>query len=400
MRILIISSQQTFRQQVQAICLRLPDRIVSLRTAESIGQGLELALQFEAQVVFIDLTRNIEAGILAIEQLAIVTNRMVVVSVDKFSTEFMSRTIRAGAREILAQPVQEDDVHQIIHKTEMLLMGNSSQQPERTGKVFMCFSSKGGVGKTTLACNLAITLQQRFGNNKVALIDANTEAPNIAPMLDLRPQRWLRDAIAEYRRLDSELLKELMTVHEPSGLNVLAHSGDNPLGLDFSEDQLSKILLVAKGTYDWIVVDTFPLLSSLNLSLMDLSDEILLVTEGVVPSLRSARHNLEMLKKAGYNENRIRIILNKYTPFKGNVTPELVEETLAWPIKNVIPYDVHSTIAANSGLPLVQMFPDRDVTLAIADLVDDLTGVESAPASPETFVERQLRLFRNWLNIN
>jgi pilus assembly protein CpaE len=148
------------------------------------------------------------------------------------------------------------------------------------------------------------------------------------------------------------------------------------------------------------VVDTFPLLSSLNLSLMDLSDEVLLITEGVVPSLRSARHNLEMFKKAGYNENRIRIILNKYTRFKGNVSPELVQETLAWPIKSVIPYDKHSTIAANSGLPLVQMFPDHDVTLAIADLVDDLTGLETPAGLPETFIQRQLRLLRNWININ
>lgn len=398
MRILIISSQQSFRQQVQAYCLRMPDRIVSLRTAESIGQGLELALQFEAQLVFIDLTRNIEAGILAIEQLAIVTNRMVVMSIDKLSTELISRAIRAGAREILAQPVQEDEITQIMRKTEMLLIGDASLQPERTGKVFMCFSSKGGVGKTTVACNLAVALQQRFGDGKVALIDANTEAPNVSPMLNLRPQRWLRDAIAEYKRLDSELLKELMTIHEPSGLHVLAHSGDNPIGLDFSEDQLTKILLVAKGTYDWVVVDTFPLLSSLNLSLMDLSDEILLITEGVVPSLRSARYNLEMLQKAGYTQNRIRIVLNKYTNFKGNVSQELVEETLSWPIKNVIPYDVHSTIAANSGMPLIQMYPEREMVLAIDDLTDNLTGIESTAQPPENFIERQLRLFRNWLS--
>lgn len=400
MRILIISSQQSFRQQVQAICLRFPDQIISMRTAESIGQGLELAIQFEAQIIFIDLTRNVEAGILAIEQLASVTNRMVAVSIDKLTTEFITRAIRAGAREILSQPIQDDEVHEIIIKTESLISDKKSEQPIRSGKVVMCFSSKGGVGKTTMACNLAVTLQQRFGAGRVALIDANTQAPNVAPMLDLRPQRWLRDAIVEYKRLDSELLKELMTIHEASGLHVLAHSSDNPLGLDFSEDQLSKILLVAKGTYDWTVVDTFPLLSSLNLSLMDLSDEILLVTEGVVPALRSARHNLDMLQKAGYSENRIRVVLNRFTRFKGNVTPELVAETLGWPIKNVVPYDVHSTIAANSGQAVVQMFPDRDVTLAIADLADAVTGVESTPVLSETFFEQQMRLFRNWLGLN
>ena len=203
-------------------------------------------------------------------------------------------------------------------------------------------------------------LAQRLGPGKVALIDANTQAPNVAPMLDLRPEHWLRDAIQEYRRLDSDMLRQFMTFHEPTGLDVLAHSSDNPLGLDFSEDQLSKILLVAKGTYEYTIVDTFPLLSSLNLAVMDLSDKIFLVTEGVVPAIRSARYNLQMLEQAGYGQNRIEVILNRFTRFRGNVTPELVAETLNWPISHVLPYDVHATVAANSGQSVSEMFPEQD----------------------------------------
>ena len=337
MRVVIISGQTAFRQQVQAACLRTTDIIVSLRTAESMGQGLEIAEQFEAELVFLDLTRNIEAGMITLEQLARVSNRVVAISVDKLSTEIMSRAMRAGAREILNQPIQDEEVFNILEKFEHNKSGISTTQPNRSGKVLICFSSKGGVGKTTLACNLAVLLQERLGEGSTALIDANTQAPNVAPMMDLRPDRWLRDAVAEYKRLDGQLLKELMTIHAPSGLHVLAHSSDDPLGLDFSEDPLSKILLVSKGTFQWTIVDTFPLLSSLNLSLMDLSDEIVLVTEAVVPAVRSARYNLEMLKKAGYGENRIRVILNRYTDFKGNVQPELVAESLGWPIEAVIP---------------------------------------------------------------
>jgi len=398
MRILIISSQSNFVEQVQAACLVYKNLGISIRTSESMGLGLELAEQFEAQLVFIDLTKNVEAGILAVEELARISNRMVAVSIDKLNTEFATRTIRAGAREILSQPIQSEDVNEIIAKTEHSLNKNATSQPARNGKIIICFSSKGGVGKTTLACNLAITLEQRFGEGKVALIDANTQAPNVSAMLNLKPNRWLRDAVLEYKRLDSQLLSDLMTVHEPSGLKVLAHSSENPLGLDFSEDQLSKILLVSKGTFEWTIVDSFPLLSSLNLSMMDLSDQVLLVTEAVVPALRSTRYNLEMLKKAGYGEERIRVVLNRFTRFTGNVTPELVQETLAWPLNSVVPYDVHSTIAANSGQALVQMFPDRDVSLAIADLADAITGVETPALPPETWLEKNMRNFRNWLD--
>lgn len=399
MRVVIISSQMAFRQQVQAACLRIEDIVVSLRTAESLGQGLELATQFEAELVFLDLTRNIEAGMITVEQLAAVNNRIVAISVDKVTTDIMARAMRAGAREVLNQPVQDEDVLHIIEKVNIGGVGNREDQPDRDGKVIICFSSKGGVGKTTLATNIALTLQQQLGGDQVSLIDANTQAPNISPMMDLRPERWLRDAVSEYRRLDGQLLKELMTIHEQSGLHVLAHSSEDPLGLDFSEDPLSKILLVSKGTFKWTVVDTFPLLSSLNLSLMDLSDEILLVTEGVIPAIRSARYNLEMLKKAGYGENRIRVILNRYSDFKGNVDPELIAETLKWPIQAVVPYDNHATIATNSGQPVVQMFPDRDISRSIAKLVDQLTGQETEAYEDEPFIDQQIRKVKNWLDL-
>lgn len=396
---MIISGQTAFRQQVQAACLRMTNMIVSLRTAESLGQGLEIASQFEAELVFLDLTRNIEAGMITLQQMASVNNRVVAISIDKLSTEVMARAMRAGAREILNQPVQDEEVFSILEKVALNDHSSRTNQPNRDGKVLMCFSSKGGVGKTTLATNIAVLLQERFGEGSTALIDANTQAPNVAPMLDLRPQRWLRDAVMEYKRLDSQLLMELMTIHEPSGLHVMAHSSDDPLGLDFSEDPLSKILLVSKGTFKWTVVDTFPLLSSLNLSLMDLSDEIFLVTEAVVPAIRSARYNLEMLKKAGYGENRIHVILNRYTDFKGNVEPGLVSESMNWPIDIVIPYDNHATIATNSGKALVQMFPERRISLTLNNLVDQITNVDSEPIEPESPIAIQMRKLRNWLDL-
>lgn len=381
MRILVISSQESFRQSVQAACLRYTSAIVSLRTADSIGQGLDLAVQIEAQIAFVDLTRNIEAGLLAIGQLAQIKNRMVVASADKLTTELVTRAIRAGAQEILAQPPQEEEVHEIIAKAASHLHADAHLQPPREGKVIVCFSSKGGVGKTTLSCNLGVMLAERLGEGRVALIDANTQAPNVAPMLDLRPEHWLRDAIQEYRRLDSDMLRQFMTVH-PGGLEVLTHSADNPLGLDFTEDQLSKILLVAKGTYDYTIVDTFPLLSSLNLAVMDLADKILLVTESVVPALRSAKYNLQMLEQAGYGQSRIEVVLNRYARFRGNVTPDLVAETLGWPIRHILPYDMHATIAANSGQAVCDLFPEHELTLAISDLADNLSGLETPPPQP------------------
>jgi len=396
MRILVISPHELFRQQTQAACLRFKEALISMRLADSIGQGMSLAHQFEAEVVFIDLTRNVEAGLIAISELtAVPSPRMVVASIDKASTEVMGRAIRAGAREFVAQPVQDDEAHQVLRRALRELSPHALPAPSR-GRVIVAFSSKGGVGKTTLSCNLAISLAQRYGPGSVAVIDANTQAPNISPMLDLRPERWLRDAVEQYRRLDGEMLKQIMTPH-PSGAMVLAHSTDNPLGLDFEEDQLSKILLVAKANFDYVLVDTFPLLSSLNLALLDLADQIMLVTEAVVPALRSARYNLQVLRQAGYGPERIMLVMNRYTRFRGNVPVELAQETLDWPIEIVLPYDVHATIAANNGKGVVDMFPDTRLSEQIGLLGARLAGeIDAVPPPRSTLFDRMLTLVRGY----
>jgi pilus assembly protein CpaE len=389
-RVLVISSHDAFRQQVQAACLRFTESVISLRLADTVGQGLELAHQVEAETVFIDLTRNLEAGLLAIGQLAEVKDRLVAASLDKLTSDAITRAIRAGAQEVLAQPVQDDEVHQILRKA-LRLQSEEGRAARRPGKLIVAFSSKGGVGKTTITVNCAYVLAQSLGGEHVAVVDANTQAPNVAAMLDLRPVHWLRDAIAEYRRIDPDLLRGLMTPHS-SGLMVLPHSADNPLELDFQEDQLSKILLVAKGTFDYTLVDTFPILSSLNLALMDLADHILLVTEAVVPAIRSARYNLQMLRQAGYGEGRITVVVNRYTRFRGNVPPELVAETLDWPVEVVLPYDVHATIAANNGRTVVEAFPNQRLADEFRLLAARLTGEDTGQRWRESWFERGRRL--------
>jgi pilus assembly protein CpaE len=391
-RVLVISGHDAFRQQVQAACLRFTESVVSLRLADTVGQGLELAHQVEAETVFIDLTRSLEAGLLAIGQLAEVKDRLVAASLDKLTSEAITRAIRAGAQEVLAQPVQDDEVHQILRKA-LRLQSEDGRAARRPGRLIVSFSSKGGVGKTTITVNTAYVLAQSLGGEHVAVVDANTQAPNIAAMLDLRPVHWLRDAVAEYRRIDPEMLRGLMTQHS-SGLTVLPHSADNPLEVDFQEDQLSKILLVAKGTFDYTLVDTFPILSSLNLAMMDLADHILLVTEAVVPAIRSARYNLQMLRQAGYGESRITVVVNRYTRFRGNVPPDLVAETLDWPVEVVLPYDVHATIAANNGRTLVEAFPDQRLADEFRLLAARLTGEQTGQRWRETWVDRGMRLFR------
>ncbi len=390
MRIVIISAQPHFGEEVQAACLRYDQAIITVRAAETIGQGMELVEQIEAQLIIFDLTMNIEAGLVSIGNLAQVKGRMIAVSAETLEMDLITRAIRAGAEEVLEQPVKEDEVHAILNKLSRQLAEDTPDVPQRNGQLIVVFSSKGGVGKTTIACNLGVALTRILGAGRVGLVDANQQVPNVAPVLDLRPQHWLREAIREYRRLDEVMLEQYLTGHK-SGLRVLAHRADTPLESEFSEDELCKILLICKGRFDITLIDTFPLLTNLNLAVMDLADRILLVTEAVVPAVRTDRYNLQLLRQAGYGTNRITVVLNRYTRFKGNVTPEMVSETLEWPVEVIIPYDVHATIAANQGTTVIEEFPGRPVSEAIGKLAGMIAGKEM-PVTDEPLMFRLRRL--------
>lgn len=119
----------------------------------------------------------------------------------------------------------------------------------------------------------------------------------------------------------------------------------------------------------------------------------MLVTEAVVPALRSARYNLQVLRQAGYGPGRILLVLNRFTRFRGNVPVELAQETLDWPIETVLPYDVHATIAANNGKGIVEMFPDSKLSQQIVELGGLISGESATTSRPRASLGERLMVF-------
>lgn len=99
-----------------------------------------------------------------------------------------------------------------------------------------------------------------------------------------------------------------------------------------------------------------------------------------------------MLRQAGYGENRITVVVNRYTRFRGNVPPELVAETLDWPVEVVMPYDVHATIAANNGKTVLEAFPNQRLADSFRLLAARLSGESSTLRGGDSWLDRGKRL--------
>ena len=214
---------------------------------------------------------------------------------DVSESAVLIEAIRAGVSDFLRRPLSSTDLDQLFGR--VVRGGAAAGRIGVLGKVLSFVSNKGGVGKSTLAvaaaCNLARTAPDR-----VLLVDASLQMGVCAATLDLRPATSLTDAARERDRLDETLVRQLALSH-PCGLHLLAAPHDAIEAGEVDEEVISRVLMLARRSYDFVVVDTFPMLDQVVMAILDLSDRAYVVVESVVPTVLGAVQFLQLLDGLG-----------------------------------------------------------------------------------------------------
>jgi pilus assembly protein CpaE len=207
-------------------------------------------------------------------------------------------------------------------------------------------------------------------------------------VLGLAPEYTFCDAYLQRERLDRDMLLGVMAQHA-SGVFLL----DSPRKVEemvaIKDEGVTQVMLALRKAFRYVVVDTIPVLTTVLLAIGDLSQSILVVTEGVVPAIKGTRALLAILEEAGYDAAKIKIILNRYSRSEGNVELELAAQGLDRPIDYVLPYDRKFNESANEGVPYLSKHPESDFSLRIARMARDLTGTATA-APPASLFKRLL----------
>lgn len=259
----------------------------------------------------------------------------------------MMRALRLGVEDFVRRPVAVNELQQILQRH----LAPRRRHRTQTGRMITFCSNKGGVGKSTAAVNVATELATRHPD-RVALIDASLQMGVCAAQLNLRPEITLTDAWQQRERLDERLLEELMTPHE-SGLHVLAAPASAIEATEFDDAFLSRVLLLARRAYDYVIVDTFPLLDRSVMAVLDLSDQAVVVVENVVPTLQTVRGYFDLLSEVEFPEARQKVLLNRYTTKSGGPAVSEVTRYLDRDVDYVIPIERNILLAANTGKPFV-----------------------------------------------
>ncbi len=218
---------------------------------------------------------------------------------------------------------------------------------------------------------LATRLAQRHPED-VLLIDTSLQMGLCSTMLNLRPETSILDAVREPDRLDTSLLRRL-TVRHPSGLDLLAAPPDPIYASEIDDEMVARVLSMARRTYQYVVIDTFPLFDRIVMAVLDFADRAYVVLDNVVPTVISAQRLLELMDAINYPAERRSVVVNRFAKASGNPSVADIERQLKHSVDHLLPFDKRAMTAANLGEPFA-LTPRAWSKLerGLRELVDDV----------------------------
>jgi pilus assembly protein CpaE len=252
------------------------------------------------------------------------------------------------------------------------------------------FSPKGGSGKSVVSTNFAVAAATHAGQ-KTLLIDLDLQFGDAAIMLGLAPDNTVRELLGTPTELDGEKLG-VYTERHSSGVDVLP-APMNPEDAELvGEEAVRALLKVARETYDLVVVDTAPFFYGPMLATLDQTDELLLLCNPDVPTLKNVRLTLKTLELLSFPEDRLRIVLNRASANlmdRGDVEAAL-DRKVDW----VLPLDPSVPLAVNGASPAVLARPDAPFGIAMLELARATAGGDWAAKQPQQLHQLQHRAAR------
>jgi MinD-like ATPase involved in chromosome partitioning or flagellar assembly len=276
----------------------------------------------------------------------------------------------------------DDGSGPILHDANVKMEGWT----DRSGTIVVIFNPKGGVGKTTVATNLASTLQTRRGRS-VLLIDADTVTGHVTTSLGIDAVRTVADSWRdEAEGGPAETLVEIASAHA-SGMKVVSLT-DSPLNTEvLVPARVAAEIAAARGSFDVIVIDLHPSYSELNQAIFEIADKILVPVTPDVPAIRAAVQLRDVATAEGYRD-RLAMVVNRAN---SGVGVQDMERTVGMPALALIRSGGLLFVrAANEGRTVIEMFPKERIATDFDGLADAMFGV-AATASATT--KQGLRIF-------
>jgi pilus assembly protein CpaE len=300
------------------------------------------------------------------------------------ASALLESALEADVADVLLLPQLPENVVFSIRKA---CHNGKSAHAGDLGRIVTVFSPKGGTGKTVMSSNLA-TAFAKHGGKRTLLLDLDLQFGDAAIMLGIEPDKTIYDLVVAPGELDPEKLAGYTTRHS-SGVDVLPAPVRPEDAELVTEAKLSRLLEVAKESYEMIVVDTSPFFHGPMLATLDSTDELLLVCGLDVPTIKNVRLSLQTLELLSFPTERIRVVLNRANTNVGMKRGE-VEAALEQRVRYEIPSDRAVPLAVNRGNPAVVSDPKADFSRAVREMAKSLQPAEPSQSKKKSWRGKSL----------
>ena len=371
-------------------------------SASSGREALEVAAKLLPDVVLMDINMPDMDGIAATEQLAsTVPSAAVVMMSVQGEADYLRRSMLAGAREFLVKPFSSDELTSSIRQvharereklSRMAAAAPASPATPATpspggggghdGLVVAVFSPKGGVGRTTVAVNLAVAAATELGK-RVVIVDGSFQFGDVGVLLNLNPKsKSIADLAPELEAGEVESLDNFVINHS-AGVRVLLAPPSPEMADLVTPSGIKKVLEGLRLDHDLVVVDCTAYFNDTTLAILDVADIILTMLSLEITSIKNMRLFLEVAEQLGYESGKVRLILNRADSTLGIRVTD-VENSIGRKVDETIVSDGRSVVyALNRGVPFFLSNREAQVSQDILRLARTVVGDRTSVATAD-----------------
>lgn len=297
----------------------------------------------------------------------------VILVAEHLDVDMMQNAIKIGCHNIIELPTSPKEFADYIksvynNETIRLKSLNEKENLLWSSTVISVFGAKGGLGKTTISANLAVKLAEK--RKKVALIDLDLQFGDIHIFMDIEPKDTITELFQEVITPNIDSVRSYMTVHS-SGVHVLCAPKSPEYAELISADKVLSLLSLLRTYYDYVIIDTAPSFSEVNMIAIESSSLIFFVTGLDISILKNSKLSVSLLESLQQTD-KVRVIVNRAVD-TNSITVSDVQKIIGYPIWAKIPSDYKVAVnALNRGIPFVSGAPNSKLSQSITELVNIL----------------------------
>ncbi len=381
-RVVVIGQEPVGRSEVQKMLA-----LSGFALLGEAGYGIEamsLARDTEPDVVVIAIEEPLIRALQTVEALADLLPQSPIIGYSTIRDPgSMRKALLAGVKDYLISPVKEEELINSIHTVlaqedrRRARMSGEMEEPVAAGTVVTVFGAKGGIGKTTIATNLASALVQKT-NQSVVVVDLDTRFGDVAILMDIPVERSIADLAIPEEEITREMLQECIYTHN-TGVAILPAPIRPTDWRSVHAGHIERIITLLMQTHDYVILDTPGTFNDIVARALELATMVVLVATVDMASLKDTLLAIDMLRSWNFPQEKIKLVINA-TNEASNVQPNEVKRMLGRDVFWSVPYDRNISTATQLGMPVVVAKPQSKAGESLVEMAYALSGVRQQQA--------------------